>query len=67
MKDLLHFGGYSLATVAMIFILIEVAQSGVSGGTLALSSILLVVVLPVILAIWIERRSRKKKLESSAE
>ncbi len=67
MKELLRFAGYTTITVIMIFILIEVAQSGVSGGTLALWSIIIVVVLPVILAIWADKRSRRKKAESGAE
>ncbi len=59
MKELIRFVGYTLATLAMIFLVIGIAKSGVSGEALVYSAIFVVVILPVAIGIWMARREKR--------
>ena len=58
MKELIRFAGYTLATIAMIMVLIGIAKAGVAPGTLAYSAIFIVIVLPLFIGIWMVRREK---------
>jgi len=64
MKELVRFVGYTIATLAMIGAVIAIAKADTANGTLATAAILIVVVLPVIVAIFMAKRE-KKNAESS--
>ena len=59
MKELIRFAAYGTATIAMIFVVIGIAQSGVSASTFAYSAIFIVVVLPVAISILMARREKR--------
>lgn len=59
MKELVRFAGYTAATLAMIFLVIGIAKTGVSPEVLAYSAIFVVVVLPVIVGILMARREKR--------
>ena len=59
MKELVRFVGYTLATLAMIGVVIAIAKADTPEGTLATAAILIVVVLPVIVAIFMAKREKK--------
>jgi ABC-type proline/glycine betaine transport system permease subunit len=60
MKELVRFVGYTLATIAMIMVVIGIAKAGVSPSTLAYSAIFIVIVLPLFLGIWMVRREKRE-------
>ena len=59
MKELTRFLGYTAVTLVMVFLVIGIAKSDVSSATLAYSAIFIVVVLPVVIAIWMANREKK--------
>ncbi len=64
MKELVRFVGYTLATLLMIGVVIAIAKADTPNGTLAIAAIVIVVVLPVIFAIFLAKRE-KRNAESS--
>ena len=60
MKELIRFSGYTLATLAMIGIVIGIAKSSASPGMLAYSAIFIVVVLPLFIGVWMVRREKRE-------
>lgn len=59
MKELLRFAGYTLATLAMIGIVVGIAKSGASPEMLAYSAIFVVIVLPLIIGVLMVRREKR--------
>jgi len=64
MKELIRFVGYTIATLVMIGVVIAIAKAETPNGTLAIAAIVIVVVLPVIFAIFLAKRE-KRSAESS--
>lgn len=62
MKELVRFVGYTIATLAMIAVVIGIAKVDTGGnGVLATSAIVIVVVLPVIVAIFMAKREKRNE------
>jgi len=59
MKELGRFVGYTLATLLMIGVVLAIAKADTDEGTLATAAIIIVVVLPVVVAIFMGRREKK--------
>ncbi len=64
MKELVRFVSYTLATLLMIGVVIAIAKADTPNGTLATAAIVIVVVLPVIFAVFLAKRE-KRNAESS--
>ncbi len=60
MKELGRFVGYTLATLAMIGVVLVIAKADTEEGTLATAAIIIVVVVPVVVAVFMGRRDNKK-------
>jgi hypothetical protein len=54
MKDLIRLAGYTVATLAMIFLLIKASDS----GAMIYLAIFMVVVLPIAIGIFVARRAK---------
>lgn len=62
MKELGRFVGYTIATLVMIGVVIGIAKVDTGGnGVLATSAIVVVVVLPVIIAIFMGKREKRNE------
>ncbi len=59
MKELRRFVGYTLATLLMIGVVLAIAKADTEEGTLATAAIIIVVVLPLVAAVFIGRRDKK--------
>ncbi len=59
MKELVRFVSYTLATLLMIGVVIAIAKADTPNGTLAAAAIIIVVVLPVIFAIFLAKREKR--------
>ncbi|KAF0190872.1 MAG: hypothetical protein FD165_2333 [Gammaproteobacteria bacterium] len=54
MKDLLRLAGYTIATLAMIFLLIRASDS----GAMIYLAIFMVIVLPIAIVVFVARRAK---------
>jgi len=59
MKELMRMGAYIVATLAMIGIVVGVGQMDLPEGSLAIAAIVIVVVLPVIIAVFMGKREKR--------
>lgn len=59
MKELGRFVGYTLATLLMIGVVLAIAKADTDEGTLPIVAIIIVVVLPIIIAVFMGRREKK--------